>query len=1422
MRVISSTSAGPDAPGPRVSATPDTPPPMISADPTAAPPHSGVADGSGPTALADAPAVTAPDTTPAPDQFTPAAHDGGALAPTADHAVTGAGDPPTGNHPDLTGGVPPQTGDGSHPSGLITYDRGPGEMNCAPEAVARTKDYVDQHDVQWGGDPTAIVDDAAVAGVDAGSYAKAVGGDFKPGGWRTPRELVEEVANNGGHNAFAFQFEHGAHAGTVTQTKPGHVVISERLTRVVTGPDGEIKRVVIDRETYSEGRVLEYDVDSAGNRTDRVSTRENPDALENFYDQLPRTKIVNGVYFTDGLPKFQLHNGETGGMIGIDVPWDNLGNRVDGGTALLDRPANAPPAPETSLSPAEHAAFADLAHAFDLPSAPTPDNAPPVTAAQQPETATAVPNATETVTSSPTVAEPTAHAAPTHTTEPPTAPPRSTPENTPGSTTTPNNGAHQEVTATPQSEPGLPPNTANAHVSAIAPEPGATGLRAPVDPGPQPGVPRTEPPSTAAAATAAAATTATAAAAASETGYATPPIDSPSPAGGLGTRAEVIATHDAPTHAPATGGLTVTTPDAEPDEYQPPASDPEFILPRPDVFPNPGEYGTTFPVEAPREYQRPDGGEFHLPGVPHIEEEEQSDRELAVPRDHTELRPTFPATSPFLDQPADTDRDAAEANPLTEPATNPWSTSPQRLSATPPTPLPAPPPAGSPTASPDTVLRPNQFPTRFDRNAPGAPTDPSRWVPFDPSSLDYLPPLSGLPDHASRPGAFLAVPPSEPVEAVSFPWVQAKAGGNRPHKGRKNRGGPKSNPTTPTPPPAGAPQPAPQPGSETTPAPAPVAEPPAEPQRIIQEPAAEEPGTAVQQPDEATQPDQATQPEQAPATNSASKFLDSPAAHTARTPPNKNLRKRFFTSVPIAIATTSIIQLNSSFLLDHGATNSDLSVAQLTANAAGFVGSLSAVKIGNSFRHRESLKFMSSLGLTASAAAGGWIMFGLDGVIYAAIGVAGILVFIDNVNGNIGTLYNMWLAKSEEEKVVARKYSLIERSSGSAVGKGLGPAASAIGDWFMNGLLAAAHGVNLFVLSKLPSPTRAEFKKEAAEFKKMVAEQKAKGEKATKKPGTVAGIRRMLADDWMKWYLAISPPAVFAVGLGQSHVAIMANEQNYGSAAKGVVFASLGLGYAAAYPFTEKLRRHISFERAYPWSLYTLAAQMGAYALIPGQPLAIGALSFTAGVASYINNLQFAGKRDEVAGDALAGTTSAINTTNLIWGMAAGAALSPMFALGSTTVGLLDAALLTASGIGASVIGIATRRRNAKLPQTGDGSSPHPDSVAADPAAVTNTTKQLARAFQKLRGDTEYTDPKSNAKGSWKPLEDIIGTKIRPHALTGDAAVADIVGKVRTRQDEVALAVVITQKGTQVEGAIITDIEGVPLRLGKLLDDPDF
>ncbi|GGL11330.1 preprotein translocase subunit SecA [Nocardia jinanensis] len=590
---------------------------------------------------------------------------------------------------------------------------------------------------------------------------------------------------------------------------------------------------------------------------------------------------------------------------------------------------------------------------------------------------------------------------------------------------------------------------------------------------------------------------------------------------------------------------------------------------------------------------------------------------------------------------------------------------------------------------------------------------------------------------------------------------------------------------------------------------------PLRPDRVDGPDAAERQRRIQGTPDEAAEPAETPQPGRAAQNNGVARFLDSAPARTARTPEkaNANIIRRWRSGTLNSVMNGSVIAGNGLYLSAHGASPAMLSVATMVSSAAQLAGQFAAVPLGHRFRHRETLKTLAASGFVVSAAGAAWMLSGLSGKMAMMIGAVGAYTLIDNIYTNISRLYAKWLANSRREELSAQSLALLERSIASAGGKSFSGLSNKV-DWLLTSILGMTNWLNWWVLRSLPTQTRAEFKQARAELKRLAEEEKQQSGKNRKKdPTIIDGLRNLLKDHWMRWYFAATVPAVAAVTIGTTHLNQLITGQEYNMWLGGALLAAVALGITAAKPM-ESLLRRLSASFTLPLSYFSLALMMLMYGEYPGSFLGIFGAAFFAGMTQMANNLQFGVRWEKsVPSDSIGASTSAIMVINALAGFAGGAALNVVLSHGLRVTGWIEAAALTAAGITASVGGILTRGRNNEQPDS------------AESAAATNTAIRLARTFRTLSEDNspepDYADPKWHGKDNWKPLEATLGAPLRLLRAKGDDAVAGIQETVRTRQNGIAFAVVVTEKDGMVDGAIIANVKGAGIHFGTLLDDPD-
>ncbi|MFI9533009.1 MFS transporter [Nocardia fusca] len=540
-------------------------------------------------------------------------------------------------------------------------------------------------------------------------------------------------------------------------------------------------------------------------------------------------------------------------------------------------------------------------------------------------------------------------------------------------------------------------------------------------------------------------------------------------------------------------------------------------------------------------------------------------------------------------------------------------------------------------------------------------------------------------------------------------------------------------------------------------------------------------------------------------------------------PQNKNMFLRFLGGTGTGVLGGAWVSGAQLTMVELGASIGMVGLMAALSQAGTLTGKLVAGPIADRLDNRKTLQLLSTAALVTMVASGGWIAAGLAGAATALLSAAALISVIDAIAGIVSRGYGKSFARTLEEKDLATSYMLLERALSSALGKALGPILQPIATPLLFATLALAHLVHLAILRMLPTPSLEATEKPSQKVT----------EDTEKKPGFFEGTKLLWKDTYLRGFLGLSLPAVFANTVGGVHLVNIVTSNDYSSWTKALLMGAVSTGIVASSKIPQKWidRAHVNW--TYPASLVSLAGIMAAYATTTN-PWILWSVSAFSGMVNMIQNKKFNSEVDRVVPESSSGSAwSTIDIVSAIAGIAGGLSAGAMLSLGSSSTGWLNAGVLGATALGATALGYATRnRRNAPAPaeqgsteQTEEPSTERPGSVTPDPAAVRNTAIRLARAFRALSDDNspepDYAGPQWDAGNNWKPLEDVLGAKLRPLPMESDAAVSDIAEAVRTRRNGIALAVVVTQKGTSVDGAILADVEGVPLRLGGLLDDPD-
>ncbi|MEV0110819.1 MFS transporter [Nocardia sp. NPDC050799] len=543
-------------------------------------------------------------------------------------------------------------------------------------------------------------------------------------------------------------------------------------------------------------------------------------------------------------------------------------------------------------------------------------------------------------------------------------------------------------------------------------------------------------------------------------------------------------------------------------------------------------------------------------------------------------------------------------------------------------------------------------------------------------------------------------------------------------------------------------------------------------------------------------------------------------------PQNRNMFLRFLGGTGTGVLGGAWVSGAQLTMVDLGASIGMVGMMAALAQAGTLTGKLVAGPIADRLDNRKTLILLSTAGLVTMLAGGGWIAAGLAGAATALLAAAGLISVIDAIAGIVSRGYGKSLARTLAEKDLATSYILMERALASALGKALGPILQPIASALLFATLALAHLVHLAILRILPSPSLDATEDPA---RKVTEDTEDTG----KKPGFFDGTKLLWKDTYLRGFLGLSLPAVFANTVGGVHLVNIVTSNDFSSWTKAALMGAVSTGIVAASKIPKSWieRAHVNW--TYPASLVSLAGIMAAFATTTN-PYVLWGVSAFSGMINMVQNKKFNSEVDRVVPESSGGSAwSTIDIVSALAGIAGGVSAGAILSHGGDFTGWLNTGILGATAVGAATLGYATRnRRNTPPPteqgsteQTEEGSTEQPGSVAPDPAAVSSIAIRLARAFRALSDDNspepDYNNAQLDTKNRWKPLEVAIGAPLRPHPAKGDAAVSEITETVRTGRNGIALAVVVTRKGTSVDGAILTDVEGVPLRLGGLLDDSD-
>ncbi|MFX0579046.1 GntR family transcriptional regulator [Nocardia nepalensis] len=265
-----------------------------------------------------------------------------------------------GSHGDSTlpgdrhGSTGPSTPDGDGGGGqFIPADgMGAGLRNCAEEVVSFVKEMTGNEGI----DPSLLGEQMTRAeGVPGDVFARALGADWRPGGFESLEAVVEHVQRTGETVGVGMQFKDGAgaHAAGFGKNSLGQVMVRERVVTI----EGTMVREM------AGNTVREWLVDAQGRRIGAVHETFQENAVAHWVEGLSReVELVGGIEFVGDQPKLRLEPGqEPQARAGIDYPLENLGHRTD----TLERGAPSPAESERPLVDLDfESGFADMERGF--------------------------------------------------------------------------------------------------------------------------------------------------------------------------------------------------------------------------------------------------------------------------------------------------------------------------------------------------------------------------------------------------------------------------------------------------------------------------------------------------------------------------------------------------------------------------------------------------------------------------------------------------------------------------------------------------------------------------------------------------------------------------------------------------------------------------------------------------------------------------------------------------------------------------------------------------------------------------------------------------------------------------------------------------------------------------------------------------
>lgn len=496
-------------------------------------------------------------------------------------------------------------------------------------------------------------------------------------------------------------------------------------------------------------------------------------------------------------------------------------------------------------------------------------------------------------------------------------------------------------------------------------------------------------------------------------------------------------------------------------------------------------------------------------------------------------------------------------------------------------------------------------------------------------------------------------------------------------------------------------------------------------------------------------------------------------------PANRNLFLRFLGGTGASVLGAAWVSGAQLTMDSLGASTTMLGVMAALTNAGAVLGKLVSGPIADKRDNRKTLKILSTAAIATMLFSGGWIATGWAGAVIALLAAGGIMSVIDAVAGAVSRNYAQGLARTLAEEKIATDYYLLERSLASALGRALGPILQPIASALLFGLLGSAHLLHLAILRMLPTvapPNEGD------------------------PPGFFDGARALWRDSYMRGFLGLSLPAVFANTVAGVHlVKIVTSDVNdYSSIVQALLMSAVSTGIVGSKLIPEKWieRGHVNW--TYPASLLSLAGLMVAYATSTNPVVLWSAAAFS-GVVNMVQNKAFNAEVNRVVPkDRRGGAWSAIDVIGALGGVAGGLSAGVILHLGGWTAGWLNAGILSAAAIGAAVLGFATRNRKNPPPPVGDGSAEHEPPVSIAPVVLPED--ELGLTIAALGGDNTP--------------DAALHQQLRPHPIRGDGGLDAIIRDLRTPGNGIDLVVVALRKGDDTKSYVMADADGTLFVVG--------